>query len=410
MNSKLMSPLAAAAFACLLLTACGGGGGDAPSADAAASPSAAPPATAAAAPAADERAQAMGVPMVGALVPPVGTPSGNFDCINNTVGRATLDNLVVPAGAACRLKGTTIRGSVEVQEGATLDASEIVVAGNFQGSMAAHVSLTGNSRVGGAAQFEGGGSVSLEGNRMSDIVVEGLTGAVSVRANSVTGNLQAQGNTGGVALFDNLIGGNLQCQDNLPAPVFGGNQVALAQDQCAGGEGGGAGGGDVPPPLTGNVTCIGLTIGAIQLDSVIVPPRARCVLQGTRLNGSLEVGASATVQASNVVANGELLADGAASVQVDGASRFAGVKLQRGSGASIVGAVVAGDMQIDAMRGPSTVSSNRISGNFQAMDNRARVSITSNQIAGNMQCKGNVPAPTGRNNTAAQKQDQCAGL
>jgi hypothetical protein len=166
----------------------------------------------------------------------------------------------------------------------------------------------------------------------------------------------------------------------------------------------------VPPPLTGNVTCTNLTIGAIRLDSVFVPPRARCVLQGTQLNGSLEVAAGATVQASNVVANGELLTDGAAGVQVDGNSRWAGIKLQRGSGASILGAVIAGDVQIDAMRGPATVSSNAIAGNFQAMDNRARLSITSNRIAGNMQCKGNVPAPTGRDNTAAQKQDQCAGL
>lgn len=408
MNSRLMHPMTGVALACLLLAACGGGGGDAARPEPAAATSATAP-TAADAPA-DERAQAMAVPSVGALLPPAGTPSGNFDCMNVTIGRATLDNLVVPAGAACRLKGTHVRGSVEVQEGATLEASEISVAGNLQGSMAAHVSLSGNSRVTGAAQFEGGGSVNLTGNRMADILVEGLTGSVLVRANTMAGNLQAVGNTGGVDLFDNLIGGNLQCQDNLPAPRFGGNQVAVAQDQCQGGAGGGGGGGDIPPPPSGNVTCVNMTLGAVQLDSVIVPARARCVLQGTRLNGSIEVQAGGTLQASGVVANGELLADGAAAVLVDGNSRYAGLKLQRGAGASIVGAVIAGDVQIDAMRGPTTLSSNRIAGNAQAMDNRARLSITGNQIAGNLQCKGNLPAPTGRGNTAAQKQDQCAGL
>ena len=388
-----------------LLAACGGGGETT-------SPNAAEQPQAQAAPDAEAdaagRAQALAFTLPTLRAAPAGI-SGNVVCSNWRVGAVTLDNVEVPAGAACRLTGTRLTGSVQVQPGGILIAAGVQVAGSVQGSDAAHVQITGStSRVSGNVELEGGGSGTLQGVQVAgDVFVNGLTDILQVRSTLVRGNMQITDNLGGGELVDNRVTGNLQCTGNLPAPLASGNSAASIEDQCL------AAGGVTPPapPLSGNVTCVGLTIGAIRLDSVTVPAGASCTLLGTGLNGSIEVGAGARLIAENVNVTGGITSDGAAELRIGGASLVGGsVQVQRGAGATLSGMAITGDLQIDAMAGPVSASNNRVTGNLQAMGNRGGVALLGNRMGGVMQCNDNLPAPTGSANVATLKQDQCLGL
>jgi hypothetical protein len=159
------------------------------------------------------------------------------------------------------------------------------------------------------------------------------------------------------------------------------------------------------------VRCDGLRIGAIALDTVTVPDGAACVLEGTRLIGSILVGRGASLTADSVRVNGNLQADGAASTVVTGASRFGGsVQIKQGGAASISGASITGDLQIDAMGAPVSAAANAIGGNLQAVGNRGGLVLSANRMGGALQCKENQPAPTGSGNIATIKEDQCRRL
>jgi hypothetical protein len=391
----------AVAAAAALLTACGGGGESNVAATAQAP--------------ASSTAQSLAVPNR-SLLPAHAGPSGNVVCNNQIIAAVSLDSVFVPANAACRLEGTTLIGSVQVAPGASLEAQGVRVSGSLQADGAAHVVLVGNSHITGALQLHQGGSASISGSSIvGDLQVQAMSGSVQVSGNQVGGSVQAFGNRGGVTLTDNMMQGNLQCGENLPAPVFAGNLAASADGQCLGGEAGGGGGsgsgGNPPPVLSGNVTCIGLRIGDVPLDSVIVPAGAQCTLEGTVLNGNIEVGAGARLVANAVQVTGGMVADGAAELTLGSGSRIGGsVQMVRGGVASIIGNTVLGDLQIDSMRGVVSASGNRVSGNLQAMANRGGIALLANTFGGVMQCKDNRPAPTGRGNVATLKEDQCLRL
>lgn len=355
---------------------------------------------------ADERAEALAVSTASL---------GNLTCRNQQLGAIRADNIIVPAGSTCRLSGTHLDGSLEVGQGAQLDARNVVATGNLVADGAAAVMLSGTSRVAGSVQIKQGGTASVLGAQIGgDLQIDTMSGAVLASANQMGGSLQATGNLGGATVIDNRMVGNLQCKENLPAPVARNNVAASIEDQCVepAGEPPVAGGvTSAPVGLAGNVTCTNLAIGAVALDTVIVPANASCTLTGTRLIGSIVVGQNARLDAQGVRVNGSLQADGAASVVLSGSSVILGsVQIKQGSGASISGAVITGDLQIDAMRAPVNATSNRVGGSMQVMENRGGVSLTRNSITGNLQCKGNLPAPIGSANTASLKEDQCLRL
>lgn len=395
--------LLAVVGAAALLAACGGGGG-----------SATPEAQAVAVLPAEKLAEIRQLPLATALPPLRPAPAGlagNVICDNLLIGAVTVDNVEVPPGKACELAGTIVRGSVQVAPGAVLLAGgALQVAGSVQGAQAAHLQVAGlSARIMGNFQAEGGGSATLTGAQVGGgVLVNGLTSVVSLKDARVSGNMQVTDNLGGSEITGNRISGNLQCTGNVPAPLASNNTAALIENQCIPG-----GGGVTPPapPLSGNVTCVNLSIGAIRLDSVIVPAGASCALLGTQLNGSIEVGAAAQLNATNVAVTGNLLSDGAASVRLSGASRIGGsVQVQRGASAELTGASVTGNLQIDAMAGPVLASGNNVTGSLQAVGNRGGLTLNNNRMGGVMQCKENLPAPTGAGNIATLKEDQCLNL
>lgn len=153
------------------------------------------------------------------------------------------------------------------------------------------------------------------------------------------------------------------------------------------------------------------TLGAVSVDNLKVPDKAKCTLNGTRVKGNIIVGTGATLTAKSVTVDGNLQAEGAQSVTVSGNTTVGGsVQIKQGGSASLSGLRINGDLQLESNRGRLTATSNRIGGNLQVFQNTGGVKLTNNQIAENMQCKENKPAPTGSGNTAGDKEDQCSGL
>lgn len=203
-----------------LLGACGGGGGD--DADDGAAVGAA--------------ASAAGEPAFVLALPPLPIPDGQetVTCANGSIGERSLDTVNVPAGAACQLNGTRLRGSIIVGTGATLEAAGVQVTGNLQAEGARSVKVGASSAFGGSIQIKQGEAAEIVGATIGgDLQLDAQRGALRAQGNRIGGNLQAVGNGGGVALADNRMNGNLQCKENAPPPSGGGNTAALKEDQCA---------------------------------------------------------------------------------------------------------------------------------------------------------------------------------
>jgi hypothetical protein len=154
---------------------------------------------------------------------------------SGTLRSVTVDNLVVPQGASCKLYGTRVKGTIKVEYGAQLRAEGVIVIGNVQAEGARSVSVTDNSRVGGSVQVKQGGSALVSDSKVEgDVQYDENTAALRVLRSDIGGGVQIVKNFGGVTVRRNVIDGNLQCKENSPAPVGGGNIVGgTKEDQCA---------------------------------------------------------------------------------------------------------------------------------------------------------------------------------
>jgi hypothetical protein len=151
-----------------------------------------------------------------------------------TIGSKTLDNVKVPDGETCTLRGTKVKGTIKINNGARLEAIEVNVIGNVQGENARNVIIRKDSRVGGSVQVVQGRKATVANSKVEgDILYDEQSGEVVVRGSTVGGNVQAFQNTGGVHIKGNVIDGNLQCKENKPAPTGGNNDVeGNKEDQC----------------------------------------------------------------------------------------------------------------------------------------------------------------------------------
>jgi hypothetical protein len=165
-------------------------------------------------------------------------------------------------------------------------------------------------------------------------------------------------------------------------------------------------------PGAGGTGAAGCDLGGVTVENFEVPSGATCALTGTRVTGNLFVRSGGTLLAQSVIVGGNLQAEGAKRVDVQGASRFEGsVQIKQGGSAQIVGARVNADLQLDSMAGALAARNNVIGGSLQAFQNRGGLTVNGNQIDGNLQCKENSPAPSGGGNVVqGNKEDQCAGL
>jgi hypothetical protein len=156
-----------------------------------------------------------------------------FTC-RGEIGARTVDNLRVPDGAKCTLKGTTVKGTIKVQRRATLLAYGVRVIGNVQAENSRKVVVASRSRVGGSVQVVQSGIAKVRDSRINgNILFDENSGLNVARRNVVGADLQAFQNEGGVRIYSNRIDGNLQCKQNSPRPVGDHNVVqGNKEDQC----------------------------------------------------------------------------------------------------------------------------------------------------------------------------------
>ncbi len=176
---------------------------------------------------------AAGIAAAAALAAPTAAHAEETTC-RGGLGAVTVDNLRVPQGATCTLNGTRVKGTLKVENYATLKATRINVIGNVQAENARSVQIS-SSTINQAVQIVQGGGASLTGNKIGGtLLYDDNNLRLVANNNTIDGDLQAFQNTGGVQLRSNRIDGNLQCKENRPAPTGGGNIVqGNKEDQCA---------------------------------------------------------------------------------------------------------------------------------------------------------------------------------
>ena len=154
-----------------------------------------------------------------------------------TLGRITLDNVRVPAGATCTLSGTTVKGNIVVERG----GPALHRRGHRQWQ---HPGKRRRVRV-GWLRLSGSRTAmcrsvpvvrwwSTAPRSASALQVVSNIGASQLSSNYVKGNIQVFSHSGGISITSNRVDANLQCKGNVPAPTGGGNVVSgVKQDQCA---------------------------------------------------------------------------------------------------------------------------------------------------------------------------------
>lgn len=191
-------------------------------------------------------------------------------------------------------------------------------------------------------------------------------------------------------------------------------------------------------------------LGAVTVETVDVPPGATCLLDGTRVEGNVFVRADARLAARGARIDGNIQAEDALAV-LTSAGTFVGGDLQakrrahvrvvdttidgnlqveeggaslevlttrvdgdlqhkKAGSALVTDAVVLGNLQLEKNHGPLETRVTRVRGNLQVFENRGGVTLVGNRVEQSLQCDENEPAPTGGDNTAGEKEGQCAGL
>jgi hypothetical protein len=156
------------------------------------------------------------------------------------------------------------------------------------------------------------------------------------------------------------------------------------------------------------------TIGPTTVDNLLVPQGATCTLNGTRVEGTVKLERNATLTASGIRVKGNVQSEGFKSILLRQGSVVVGsVQLEnglRGGSGRVLNTRINGDMQFFSNEARMIARGNTIHANFQANQNSGGLVIENNRIAENLQCQSNNPPPTGGNNTAGDKEGQCARL
>ena len=184
-----------------------------------------------------------------------------------------------------------------------------------------------------------------------------------------------------------------------------GKRIAVAA--CAG-----AAAFSLPAAASAEETSCRGTLAAVTVDNLRVPDGATCVLDGTRVKGTVKVESDASLRAFGIRVVGNVQGENARKVAVRDGSRVGGsVQVKQGVAARVSRSVVKGDIQYDENTGRLRANRNKVGGSIQVVGNDALATITDNRVDGNLQCKENNPQPVGGGNVVqGNKEDQCASL
>jgi hypothetical protein len=165
--------------------------------------------------------------------------------------------------------------------------------------------------------------------------------------------------------------------------------------------------------LADDYLCTG-SVGPISVDNLRVPQHANCILNGTRIEGNIELFANATLEAANIYVDGNIqsIENMVTRVYVYNSSYVDGnIQIKKSGAVDIKDVWVDGDIQVDNNYNFLNFERNVIGGNLQAFQNTGGISIISNTIGGNLQCKENAPPPSGGENiVSGNMEDQCKNL
>jgi hypothetical protein len=141
------------------------------------------------------------------------------------------------------------------------------------------------------------------------------------------------------------------------------------------------------------------SIGGRTVDNLRVPQGATCHLDGTRVEGTVKVGRNATLIARDIRVKGNVQAENANIIYV------------QGEAARVLDTRIGGRLLYDENERAVEARRNIVEGDVQAFQNTGGVVIANNRIDGNLQCKQNNPPPTGGGNVVqGNKEDQCSRL
>lgn len=153
------------------------------------------------------------------------------------------------------------------------------------------------------------------------------------------------------------------------------------------------------------------TIADRTVDSVRVPDRRTCILNGVGVRGDVTIARNARAKIYAASIGGNVKAEKAAVVVLSNSIVEGSVLLKQGSEASVNSCQINKDLIFEANQNELIAHRNKVGGNLQGINNTGELSITYNYIFGNLQCKGNQLQPTGGGNVVqGTKEDQCDNL
>ncbi|MCL2393516.1 MAG: hypothetical protein FWC87_02420 [Acidimicrobiaceae bacterium] len=130
---------------------------------------------------------------------------------------------------------------------------------------------------------------------------------------------------------------------------------------------------------------------------------AGCVIDGSEtISGNVTVGSGGTLTMTDTTVGGNLQANGATALSVEGSIVNANVAVQNSpAGVSVfAGNTVRGNLQVQVNASFTFVEANTVGGNLQAQRNTGGGLLSINSVGGNCGLQGNSPAITGLANTA----------
>ena len=140
----------------------------------------------------------------------------NVTCENSTISGGTFNNVTVPAGFGCTLRGTKVTGNVTLGKGAGLEinnftGTDTTIAGNVTGDGCLFILLDATQNSSGRIVI--GGDLTIT-NCTSANFSGGVGRASSPASVLIGGSVQCQNNPGSCQFLSVVISGNLKCSGN----------------------------------------------------------------------------------------------------------------------------------------------------------------------------------------------------
>lgn len=160
----------------------------------------------------------------------------------------------------------------------------------------------------------------------------------------------------------------------------------------------------------GDLYCTG-TVGSMNVDEIIVNSGAVCRLDGTKVNGNINIKQGGELYANNIYVGGNIQAEKANRIEVYNSNIGGDFQFKDGNVIVVNNSWIGGNFQGSYNMGNISLTGSTIKGNVQLFDNYGEISINGNFIEGDLQCKENSKFPTGGGNDVyGNLEDQCYNL